>query len=56
MGKHGRSRQLGYWIRGGLKYAMKAGRRYFFEQDVIEYIWQRYLKVPETSVREDDSD
>ena len=47
MGKHGRSRQLGNWVGGGLKCARKSGRRYFFEQDVIDYLWARYDK-PET--------
>ena len=37
----GRSRQLGHWIKGGLKFVEKAGRRYFFEQDVIDYLWDR---------------
>ena len=39
--KSGRSLQLNNWIRGGLEYVEKSGRRYFFEQDVIEYLWQR---------------
>ena len=39
--KSGRSIQLGNWIKGGLQYAEKSGRRYFFEQDVIDYLWQR---------------
>jgi hypothetical protein len=33
---------LGYWIRGGLKYVEKSGKRYFLEQDVIDYLWGRY--------------
>ena len=37
----GLSRVLGNWIRGGLKFAEKSGRRYFFEQDVIDYLWKR---------------
>jgi len=37
----GRSRQLSNWIRGGLKYVEKSDRRYFFEQDVIDYLWKR---------------
>jgi hypothetical protein len=37
----GRSIQLSYWIRGGLKHSEKASRRYFFEQDVIDYLWSR---------------
>ena len=42
----GRSRQLSHWIRGGLKYIEKSDKRYFFEKDVIDYLWNR-------SVRED---
>lgn len=38
----GRSRQLSGWVRGGLPYVEKSGRRYFFEQDVIGYLWERY--------------
>ena len=40
----GRSRQLSNWIRGGLKYIEKSERRYFFEQDVIDYLWNRAVK------------
>ena len=40
----GHSRQLSNWIRGGLKFVEKSGRRYFFEQDIIEYLWKRYNK------------
>ncbi len=39
--KCGRSRQLSNWIRGGLKFIEKSSIRYFFEQDVIEYLWKR---------------
>ena len=39
--KSGRSLQLNGWVRGGLKYVEKSGRRYFFEQEVIDYLWQR---------------
>jgi hypothetical protein len=42
--KSGRSRQLSNWIRGGLKYVKKSERRYFFEQDVIDYLWNRYSR------------
>ena len=38
--KSGRSLQLNYWVRGGLRYVQKSGRRYFFEQDVIDYLWR----------------
>jgi len=37
----GRSRVLSGWIAGGLNHAEKAGRRFFFEQDVIDYLWSR---------------
>ncbi len=40
----GRSRQLSNWVRGGLRYAEKSGRRFFFEADVLEYIWERRNK------------
>ena len=43
----GRSRQLSNWIRGGLKFAEKSERRYFFEQDVIDYLWKRYQRDDE---------
>ena len=39
--KAGRSQVLGNWVRGGLKYAEKSGRRYFFERDVLSYLWSR---------------
>jgi hypothetical protein len=38
----GRSQQLTYWIKGGLPCMTKSGRRYFFEQDVIDYLWQKH--------------
>ena len=41
IGKGGHSRQLSNWVRGGLKYAEKSGKRYFFEGDVIEYLAAR---------------
>lgn len=44
----GRSRQLSNWIRGGLKYAEKSERRYFFESDVIAYLWEQYEKGHES--------
>jgi hypothetical protein len=42
--KSGRSRQLSNWVRGGLKYVTKSSRRYFLEQDVIEYLWKLHTK------------
>jgi hypothetical protein len=36
--KSGHSIQLGNWIKGGLKYAEKSGKRYFFEEDVFDYL------------------
>lgn len=40
--KGGHSIQLSNWIKGGLRYMEKAGRRYFYEQDVIDYMMSRY--------------
>jgi hypothetical protein len=40
--KSGHSRQLSNWVKGGLRYVEKSERRYFFEQDVIDYLWRRY--------------
>jgi hypothetical protein len=37
--KSGRSLQLNNWVREGLQFVQKSGRRYFFEQDVIDYLW-----------------
>lgn len=37
----GRSRQLSNWIKGGLSYSEKAGSRFFFEEDVFDYLWNR---------------
>lgn len=39
--KSGRCVPISFWIRGGLPYAEKAGRRYFFEADLIDYLWSR---------------
>ena len=38
----GRSRQLSNWIKGGLKFVEKSERRYFFEQDVVDYLYGRH--------------
>ena len=46
--KSGRCIPLSFWVRGGLPYAEKAGRRFFFEADVISYLWQR-RKASETA-------
>jgi len=42
VGDTGRSRQLSNWVKGGLKFVKKSGQRYFFEQDVIDYLYGRY--------------
>lgn len=39
--KSGKSIQLGNWITGGLPCAEKSGRRYFFEEDVYNYLRKR---------------
>ena len=41
--KCGRSLQLSGWVRGGLEYVEKSGRRFFFEQDVVDYLWKRSM-------------
>lgn len=41
IGKGGRSIQLSHWIVGGLRYAEKGGKRFFFENDIIEYLMKR---------------
>ncbi|NQT22798.1 MAG: hypothetical protein HQ579_05080 [Candidatus Omnitrophica bacterium] len=43
--KSGRSRQISNWIRGGLRYMEKSERRYFLEQNVIEYLWSHYKEA-----------
>lgn len=44
VGKSGGSQQLTYWIKGGLPCIEKSGKRYFFEQDVINYLWRKREK------------
>jgi hypothetical protein len=44
--KSGRSLQLNNWVREGLQYVQKSGRRYFFEQDVIDYFWRAPRGAP----------
>lgn len=39
VGTSGRSRQLSNWIKGGLKHMERSDRRYFAEQDVIDFLW-----------------
>jgi hypothetical protein len=40
-----RSRQISNWIKGGLRYVERSDRRYFFEQDVIDYLWNRSVAL-----------
>lgn len=42
IGTKGHSRAVSSWIKGGLKYVEKADRRFFFEEDVIDYLWSRH--------------
>ena len=55
--KTGNSIQIGNMINGGLKCAIKSGRRYFFEQDVIDYLWSRREKseTPTTETNENEA-
>jgi hypothetical protein len=36
---------LSHWIKGGLKFVEKSERRYFIEQDVINYLWNSYQRL-----------
>jgi hypothetical protein len=36
---NGRSRVLSAWIREGLPYISKSDRRFFFEGDLITFLW-----------------
>lgn len=38
----GRSRVISRWIRDGLEYVELAERRFFFELDVIDFLWGHY--------------
>ena len=40
MGK-GHSIVISYWIRAGLKYVEISGRRFFWEQDIIQFMLER---------------
>ena len=40
--RSGRSRMLSNWINEGLKYIEKSDKRYFFEQDVLEYVLKKF--------------
>jgi hypothetical protein len=40
-----RSRKLSSWIKDGLEYVEISDRRYFFERDVIEYLWTRHNRA-----------
>ncbi len=46
--KSGKCVPLSYMVRGGLAYSEKSGRRFFFESDVISYLWSRRI-APETT-------
>ncbi|MCE5272643.1 hypothetical protein LLH00_15285 [bacterium] len=50
----GRSRVLGNWIRGGLAYAEKGGRRFFFEDDVVSYLYNRRKVVRAAEITENE--
>ena len=39
MTESGRSRVLGSWVREGLRCVEKSEKRYFFEHDVLAFLW-----------------
>ena len=41
-GKNGRSRQLSAWIKDGLRHVEKSNLRFFFENDVIDFLFLKY--------------
>lgn len=43
--KSGRSRVVSSWINQGLKCLEISERRYFFEEDVIEFFWKKYKEM-----------
>lgn len=40
--KSGKSRVISSWIRQGLKYTEISERRYFFEEDLVDFFWEKY--------------
>jgi hypothetical protein len=44
--KSGRSLQINNWVRDGLPFVQKSGRRYFFEEDVIDFLWRAPRGAP----------
>ena len=42
IGKTGKSRSISRWIANGLSYVDLDGRRYFVEQDVLDYLLKHY--------------
>jgi hypothetical protein len=43
---------LAYWARNGLPCVELSGKRFFFEQDVIDFLWKR--RVSKNSQRFDE--
>ena len=46
MGK-GHSVIVGHWIRAGLKYVEISGRRFFWEQNIVEFMLERQRRQRE---------
>lgn len=44
--KSGKSRIVSSWVRQGLDCIEISGRRYFFEQDLIDFFWRKYSGIP----------
>lgn len=42
--KSGKCRIVSFWVRQGLNYVDISGQRYFFEQNLIDFFWDRYKR------------
>ena len=47
--KTGRSQQISNWVSGGLKCAELSGRRFFFEDDILDFLYVKSKNGDETS-------
>jgi hypothetical protein len=43
--KLGRSRIISSWTRQGLRYVEVSERRYFFEEDLVDFFWGKYKEM-----------
>lgn len=45
--KSGKCRVISFWIKQGLKYLEVSGQRYFFEDDFIDFFFEKYKGMSE---------